>query len=301
MPAGIRARAGWTGWRIAGAAALLVMGGLVTWQMWAALGRLTLMGSGLIYLPLLPIVLAWIIWVRRRRVRLCSPKGHLAAPLVVVVGWLIYRWGIDVGAGGDGARLVSGDLALHLGGWMVMAGCVLAICREALRQFGAAFGALAFAVAAPLVVHEAWIAPVHGRLIEISWSLCHMLEVSGGGTTGLTAHKISTAVSQVGNLVALFLALCMVLYAFAFSRPWRWSVRAVILGLAPVAAVLCGTVALVVMAWVLGRLTPPTQVLVPISGGGMLAVGLTVLAVLIRVLAWASVPLRLYPRASLEQ
>lgn len=290
------ARSGWTRWRLFGAIALLAVAGTLIGQLWIDLARITLTAPGMAYLPLVPAVIGWMVWVRRRRLRLCRPGGHLAAPVVVLAGGLLYQLGT-----GTTAAAGPSLLALHAGGWLVIVGCLMAVCWQGVVQFRPAVAALAFAVPAPLLVHEGWAGPIHRGVAELSWTLCHMLGVTGGGATGLSIHQISRAMAEVGSGLPLLLALCLVAYAFAFSRPWRWSVRALILGLSPVAAVLCGIIGLAVTAWLLDRLSPGVESLWWISRWGILLAALAALAGLLRLLAWATMPLRLYPRAWLER
>lgn len=291
------ARSGWTGWRLLGAIGILAAAGAVTGQLWIDLARITLTAPGMSYLPLVPAVIGWMIWVRRRRLRLCRPGGHLAAPVVVLAGGLLYQFG----SGAPFAAAGPSALALHAGGWMVIVGSLMAVCWQGIVQFRPAVAALAFALPAPLLVRGGWAGPVHQSVAELSWTLCHMLGVTGGGATGLTIHQISQTIAEVGSGLPLLLALCLVAYAFAFSRPWRWSVRALVLALSPMAAVLCGLVGLTVTAWLLDRLSPGADSLWWISRWGILLAALAALAGLLRVLAWATMPLRLYPRAWLER
>lgn len=289
---------GWSGWRIVGAGGVLALGAWAVSELWVDLARIASTAPGMAYLPLIPLVIAWMVWVRRWRGRLCRPGGDVLAPLVVGAGGVLYHLGATAGMGSAGP---GATLALHLGGWLVVLGCLLAVCRQAVIQFLPAVGVLAFALPAPLLVGEGWAGGLHRTVGELTWTICYTLGMTGEGSAGLGVREISRSVAEVGSGLPFLLALCLVSYGFAFSRPWRWWVRALVLALSPLAAVLSGIVGLVVMAWLLGRLSPELGSLAWISRWGMLLVALVALAGLLKLLAWASLPLRVYPRASLEQ
>ncbi|MFW6059414.1 MAG: archaeosortase/exosortase family protein [Phycisphaeraceae bacterium] len=285
------ARTGWTGWRLLGAAGVVGLGIGITAPAWAELGRLALTPRGLTYFPLILVVTGWMVWVRRQRLRYCRPGGSLLGPPLVLAAWLVYQHGAAHGA----------PLLLHLGAWGVLVGCGLAVCREGVRQFVPAVVALAFLLPAASLERQA-AGPLQAAIGEVAWTLCHMFGATGvGSEDGWTIGQVSRAVADAGSGVDLMLALCAVSYAFAFGRPLRPSVRALILGLAPLAAVLCTMAGLVVTVWLLGRFTPSAETFWMMSRWGVLVVALVALAGLLRVVAWASVPLRVYPLASVDQ
>ncbi len=209
---------------------------------------------------------------------------------MVLGGYLIYIYGQSSGAW----------LALHGGAWVVMLGCLLAVCREMLRQFLPAVGALAFLLLAPLLLHDGFASPAQYAVTELTWTVCHIFGVADSGAATLTVHHLAQAVSEAASGPQLLLGLCVVAYAFAFARPMRPGVQVLILALAPLVAMMCSIVAVVVMVWLLGQVSPAADSLVMISRWGILAVALAVLGGLLRIVAWATVPLRMYPLASVD-
>jgi len=292
------ARRGWSVWRLIGALGVVLLGGVITSEAWVELGRLALTPRGMVCLPLVPAAALWLAWVRRQRLRYCEPGGSLLAPLVVLLGWLLYGLGL-----GDGGAVQSGGsaLALHAGAWAVAFGCCLGVCRDLVHRFMPAFLALAFLVPSALVLEGQWASAMHGWAMEVIWTVSYGLGLSAVEEGGADLHHLGLVLSEMGSGLQAMLAICVVSYAFAFGRPLRGGVRALIVGLSPVAGVLCSLVGLVVTVWLVGQSVPHSQYPWVISQWVILAVALVALGGLLRVLAWASVPLRAYPLASVDQ
>ena len=86
---------------------------------------------------------------------------------------------------------------------------------------------------------------------------------------------------------------------FAFGTPLRPSVRAMLLVLSPVAAVVCNVIRVVPTVWLYGHY-PDTvgPVFHDLSGWAMLAVAFFLLLGFVRMLRWAEVPV-MQPQAAL--
>lgn len=287
------ARAGWTGWRICGAGAVVALGAVVTAAAWVQLADLTLSVRGAAYVPLILMLADWLAWVRRQRLRACRPGGTLLGPLLVLAAWVIYRIGI---AYGD-------PMLLHLGAGGVVLGCALSVMRDLVQQFLPAVVALAFLLPAGVLAgleQQGGGGVLQTIVAEVTWTLCHLLGLTGAGSGHWTADHVSYTVAEAGNAMQLMLALCAVSYAFAFTRPLRAPVRALILGVTPAVVVLCSVLGLVVTVWVLGRFMPETRDLWLLAQWGVFAVAMIALVGLLRLMAWASSPSRVYPLASVD-
>ena len=282
------ARNGWTAPRLLGAAVVVALGACLTAEAWLDLGRLALRPQALAGMAVVLGVAGWMVWVRRARFRLCRPGGHLLAPVLVLVGYLIYAAG-----SGEGAAL-----ARHVGAWLVMAGCGLAVCRELLRQFAAALGALVYLLPLPIVMQAGWPEPVHAVLGELTWTIGQLLAQSEDG--GVAAERTVPVPDAVSGLQVL-LALCAVSYGFAFGRPLRRWVRVLMLVLSPVAAGVCSLIGLAITVWLVGRIAGAEAYWVVIGQWGVVTVAMLALVALLQLLAWASVSLRAYPLASADR
>jgi hypothetical protein len=94
------------------------------------------------------------------------------------------------------------------------------------------------------------------------------------------------------------LSLFLVSYGFVFGTPLRMSVRLGVLLLSPLSAIVCSTVALIATFWLFNDLSVETaDVLLRVGEWVMLMVAFLLLIATIRMLSWASVPVRHYSLA----
>jgi len=77
---------GWTQARLWTAALLGVLGFVVTFAAWADIYQIAIKDEEASHIFLVPLVMAWLIWVRRGRFRHCQPRGTLIGPVLVALG-----------------------------------------------------------------------------------------------------------------------------------------------------------------------------------------------------------------------
>src|SRR6267378_3873413 len=84
---------GWTNKRILIALALIGLAILATLPAWLDILHIANADDEASHVFLVPILVAWLIWVRRGRFRYCLPRPTFLGPLFVAFGWLISFWG----------------------------------------------------------------------------------------------------------------------------------------------------------------------------------------------------------------
>lgn len=284
------ARSGWDVWHIIAGGLVLALGLVLTHRAWADIWQIALHDAGSRYLLLPPLAAAFLIWVRRSRLVLCRPVGSWFGPAAVAVGWALFWWG-------EGSGMV---MAWHAGALLIVVGCALAVAgRDVLYRFGPAVAVLVFLVPLPVGLREQLEQPLHRGMTELSWTLYHALGVSPVGGEGvLEGSGATAAVARACSGIRVILALALLSYAFAFSRPLRAWVRALILIFTPVAAVLGSAVGLVVTTWLLGQSLHEQVRVLEASGWIIVISALLVLLGILRLLTWAAVPVRPFNLAS---
>src|SRR5258705_13857677 len=115
---------GWTSRRIFAALAVVALALVATLPAWLDIAHIARVDDEASHVFLVPIVVAWLIWVRRGRFRYCLPRPTFLGPLCVAAGWLIsyfgYRnalqslWHGGAGLGGIGPLLLVGGRGLLL-------------------------------------------------------------------------------------------------------------------------------------------------------------------------------------------
>jgi len=101
-------------------------------------------------------------------------------------------------------------------------------------------------------------------------------------------------------------ALVLVSYAFAFGTPLRWYVRAIILGLSPISALICNVIRMIPTVWLYGLSdrewfgvagSSVAEVFHDVAGWVMLVLAFLLLMGAIKMLRWAMVPVTPYTLA----
>src|SRR2546423_14227998 len=80
---------GWTNKRVLIALALVALALLATLPAWLDILHIASTDDEAGHVFLVPIVVAWLVWVRRGRFRYCLPRPTFLGPLFVAIGWLI--------------------------------------------------------------------------------------------------------------------------------------------------------------------------------------------------------------------
>ena len=79
-------RNGWTVWHPLLLVILSVLGVLATLDAWQDIYRIAMKDEESSHIFLVPIVIAWLIWVRRGRFRRCRPVGGLIGLAFILAG-----------------------------------------------------------------------------------------------------------------------------------------------------------------------------------------------------------------------
>ena len=86
-------RNGWTLWHVVGAYVMIALGALVTWEAWADIFHIARVDEESSHIYLVPPIVAWLLYVRRERLRYCRPTGQWIGPVVIAAGWAMASYG----------------------------------------------------------------------------------------------------------------------------------------------------------------------------------------------------------------
>src|SRR6476660_10259982 len=124
---------GWTQKRIAVAMGVVALAILATMSAWLDILNIAKRDDEASHVYLVPIVVAWLVWVRRGRFRYCLPRPTFLGPLFVAIGWLISTVGY---------RNAFQSL-WHGGAVLVVVGALISVVgRDLLIRFAPAFAVL---------------------------------------------------------------------------------------------------------------------------------------------------------------
>ena len=276
-------RNGWTGAHLLGLAVLAALGVYVAIDAWRDMLHIAKRDEESSHAFLVPIVVGWLVWVRRGRVRHCRPVGLWIGPIICALGWVLYSVG-------DTHLMQS---IWHLGAILLVVGCCLTVLgTNVLRAFLPVFVALVFLVPVPGRIRQKIAIPLQtatAAATEAAFKLADEPVTRSGNL--LSINGVDVAVAEACNGMRMLFALGMVSYAFAFGTPLRGYARVLVLVATPVSAVLCNVVRLLPTVWVYGNYSEEfARGFHDISGWVMLMVAFGLLMAVLQMLRWAMVP-----------
>lgn len=274
---------GWTRWHALGAVALGAAGVAATWGAWKDIYDIASNDAESSHIFLVPLVAAWMFWVRRARLRFCPPTGTVIGPLLVALGWLASSYGFNAQV----------QALYHAGAVTVVLGCVLSVLgKNVLFRFLPAFAVLAFLVPVPGRLRLALAGPLQTSAAAATQAIFETLgiPVERSGNL-LSINGIDVAVAEACNGMRMVFALVLVSYAFAFSMPLRNWVRLLVLLASPLSALLCNVIRLIPTVWLYGHASKETaDAFHDAAGWIMLPIAFVLLLLVIRTLRWALIP-----------
>lgn len=283
---------GWTSTHVAVTAILPLLGLLATLPAWIDIARLILVSELHRYVLLTPLILLWLVWVRRVRAMVTRPGSSVLGLTLLGLGAVCY--------------VVGGATELHwmwhLGAVIVLLGMLItALGHDVSLRFAPALVAVLFLTPIP----PSWAESLGQPIRELSMAITCRIYRAVGIDAWLVADRgmarimgVEAPLSDASSGLAMVLALLMVCYGFVFGLPLKMSVRLMLLALSALMAVVCSALAVLATAWLYGMTTPWKASLAHQLGEWvMLLLGFLLLVTAIRILGRASVPLRTYALA----
>lgn len=268
-------------------AALPALAVAAMWRTWADIVNVALRDEEQSHVLLAPIVVAWLLWTRRERLRMVRPRWSFAGPAVIALGWASAELGF-----------ARGHLALeHFGAIAVAFGAALTILGvRFVMKFLPAFAAMLFLIPVPGFIRQEVAGPlqtVTARVTVFGLELFGVPVARTGNVLTINGHDV--AVAEACNGMRMVAALAIVTYAFVFSVPMRQSVRLLLLAASPIVAIVCNVIRLTPTVLLYGYTDLDTAELFhDLSGWAMLIVALGILWATLGLLRWLEVPIAPY-------
>ncbi len=266
---------------------MLAVGLLATARVWRDLWETAARHGEIEATLLAPLLAAWLLWVRRERLRLCEPVKTWVGPIVVGVSWVMGLAGDQLGA----------QVLVHLSGLGIVFGCLLSVLgADVLRLFLPVFGALLLLTPVPWGIHQ-WVA--YRVMIPVADLGLLLYEAIGidvgrrGDWLDAGGHAVPIIkATGVPGLKATFL----IAYGLAYGQPLKTWVRLLMLGVAPAAAVAYQILGTLVTIWLVS-LAVDAQAINAAAGWLLIPMMFVMLLGLVKLLGWASVPVQYYTLA----
>ena len=218
---------------------------VITQDVWRDMLNVSLKDEESSYILMVPVVIAILIWARRRSFATARISHNWIGTVLIGLGWAIWSAGYR-----------NGSHASWYGGADLMAfGCIVTVLgKDALFKFLPAVGALIFLIPVMNGRRHQISGPLELMTAQATQAICEALRlnVQRHGNL-LIANGIEVAVAEACNGMRMVFTLVLVCYLYAFAVPMRWYGRAMILALSPVIALVCNVTRLVPTAWVYGH------------------------------------------------
>ena len=283
-------RNGWSMGHAVAALAMAAVGVIATGDAWLDMWHIAIRDEESSHIFLVPIVVIWLVWMRKSRFRWCRPVGQWIGPLIVVAGWAISTLGYHNAI----------QSFWHGGSLLVVIGCVLSVLgRDVLKHFLPAVVVLVFLVPVPGLVRQQIAIPLQRATAMVTENLLEVfgLPIMRSGSL-LTINGMDIGIAEACNGLRMVFALMLVTYGFAFGTPLRNWVRVLIIAASPVLAILSNVIRLVPTVWLHGYQGEEIgEWFHDVSGWLMLGVAFLMLIGILRILKWALVPVVPYTLA----
>lgn len=282
-------RNGWTRWHLVGAIVMLALAIFSRWAAWKDIFRIATRDEESSHVLLVPLIAAWLVWVRRFRFGTTQPIGQMWGVLLLAVGSLFSFWGYY---GSIQAFWHGGAVIVAVGAIVVVVG------TDVLMSFLPAFAVLLFLIPVPGVIREQVSIPLQTYTAVIAQQVFEIfgMPVERSGNL-LSINGVDVTIAEACNGVRMAFALTLVSYAFAFSLPLRGYVRALVLAASPISAIVCNVIRLMFVLWLYGHQSPWADAMHTISGWLMLAMAFMLLRSTLSILRWALVPVETFTLA----
>ncbi len=232
---------------------------------------------------LVPIVAAWMAWLRRSRLRHVEPGPSPVGPAMVLVGWVSLLVGYNFAMQ---ALWHGGAIVVAVGAFVSVAG------HRVMLRLLPAFLVLGFMIPVPGFIRQTIALPLQtatAAATQIVFDVAGVPVERGGNL--LTVNGVDVAVAEACNGMRMVFALALVAYAFAFSMPLNNWVRLLILVASPIVAIVCNVIRLSPTVWLYGYAERSTaDMFHDLSGWLMLPIAFFLLLGIIRSLSWALIP-----------
>lgn len=282
-------RNGWSIWHALGVLLFVPLGVWVCFDAWVDMYRIAVKDEESTHIFLVPVVAAWLVFVRRGRLRLCVPRAAWLGAVFIAAGWLMHSMG----------DLRNIQASFHGGAVLVAVGCLVTIVgADVFLRFLPAFLVLVFLVPVPGAIRQAIAIPLQTATALVTEHLLELADLPVGRSGNvLSINGVEVAIAEACNGLRMVFALVLVSFAFAFGTPLRTYVRVLIILASPASAVACNVVRLLPTVWLYGYYPSMADTFHDLSGWVMLPLAFFILLGVIRLLRWALVPVTHYALA----
>jgi exosortase len=230
-----------TPWDYAFAAAMVAAAVLAMHDTWQNLFTISYLDEELSYVLLTPVVIAWLVWVRRDRLQGARARPEWLGLPIIIFGWLVHWYGFIY----DPAIWRAGAVIVAVGAFVTVAG------RDLCRRMAPALAAAVFLIPIDPTGRIHFAGPLEVVTAQTTQSVCDIIGMSVDRAGNLlSVNGTGIAVAEACNGMRMVLSLFLVCYVVAFSYPFKNGVRFLLLATSPLVSIASNVVRLVPTVWV---------------------------------------------------
>ena len=256
---------------------------LAAWPAWSDIAGIAVRDEESSHVWLVPIVVGWIAWARRERLRTCSTGGRWLGAALALMAATAYFIGFREGW----------QSIWHAGAvLLVVAAVITALGRDIFFRLFPAFFALVFIIPTPAVVRRVIAVPLQEHTASAARVVCEMfgMMVEQHGNL-LSVGGVDVTVAEACNGMRMVFTLAYVTYAFAFITPLRGWVRLLLLLATPVIAIIANVVRLAPTLYVFSSYDTSTATKFhDFAGWVMLFIAFLLLQGIVSLMRWITLP-----------
>jgi exosortase len=235
---------GWSVGHLLLIAALIAAGVWLTWDGWRDLVWLAIYDEESSQIMLVPIIAAWLLWIRRHRLAQIAPAFSLLGPAFIALGWAAWEYSYY-----NNVRVAG-----HIAAVALLVGAILSVTGgKVFWKFLPVFGVLIFAIPVPHSIRLPLSVPLQRLTAQITEHLMQLfsVNVTRAGSV-LTINDINVGVAEACNGMRMVFAVFLVTYLVVFSSRINWALRILVLAMAPLLALVCNIIRLVPTVYLYG-------------------------------------------------
>lgn len=274
---------GWTAGRVAAMVALVAAAVGVMLDAWGDIYFLATRHEENSHILLVPIVAAWLVYVRKEALLAERPVTSFLGPAVIALGWGMSSFGY----------YNATQVAWHLGAVLAAMGAALTFMGwRAAAQVLPAVAVLGFLAPVPGAIRQLLALPLQratAAATEFIFELFAVEVVRMGNLLTYNGHDI--AVAEACNGMRMVWALLLVSFVVAFASPLKPYVRVLILALSPLSALICNVLRMAPTVLAYGHWSQgAADMFHDISGWVMVGVAFLLVLGFVRLLKWIGLP-----------
>ena len=234
------------------------------------------------YVLLTPFLAAYLIWLRRSRLRNIELRVSIWGPIIILLGWV----GFLIGGVNDVVFL------WHLGFLVGFLGIAVTFLGSGiLVPFSPAILVVLAIVPIPGSIRLALAQPLQGFATSVAANILDTVGVPAIQAGNLIEINGATvAIGEACNGMRLLVPLALVIFTFVFSLPLRASMRSLLLAASIPIALICNVLRLVPTAIAYGYFPNFAERTHDIGGWIMIPLALFLLVGLLRLVEWLDIP-----------